>query len=198
MKNQRTQIIVEIALCVALSTALNFVAMRLPLNIAGGSISLTMLPIAVIALRRGPLIGALAGAAFGVIDLLMDPYIFVPAQVMLDYPVPYLLLGLGVGVFSSAYNARKPVQLSDGKKAPSRLLAMRSTVTILALVVGGALRFISHLFSGVVFFAEYAGGQNVWIYSAVYNISYLAPSLAAVAVCALIVMPVLDSAAPVS
>ena len=29
--------------------------------------------------------------------------------------------------------------------------------------------------SGAVFFAEYAGEQNAWIYSLVYNISYLGP-----------------------
>ncbi|MCL5046483.1 MAG: energy-coupled thiamine transporter ThiT, partial [Actinobacteria bacterium] len=38
-------------------------------------------------------------------------------------------------------------------------------------------RFLSHLISGVVFFASYAGNQNVWVYSAIYNGSYLVPEL---------------------
>lgn len=32
--------------------------------------------------------------------------------------------------------------------------------------------------AGVVFFASYAGNQNVWVYSAIYNGSYLLPELA--------------------
>ena len=31
--------------------------------------------------------------------------------------------------------------------------------------------------SGVVFFAEYAGSQNPWIYSIAYNATYLVPEL---------------------
>ena len=35
------------------------------------------------------------------------------------------------------------------------------------------LRLISHVLSGVVFYAEYAGDQNPWIYSIVYNGTFL-------------------------
>ena len=31
--------------------------------------------------------------------------------------------------------------------------------------------------SGAIFFAEYAGEQNAWIYSLTYNISYLGPNV---------------------
>ena len=31
------------------------------------------------------------------------------------------------------------------------------------------------LLAGAIFFAEYAGEQNAWVYSLVYNISYLGP-----------------------
>ena len=39
----------------------------------------------------------------------------------------------------------------------------------LGAVVAGILRFLSHVFSGVFAFAEYAGDQNPWIYSLGYN-----------------------------
>ena len=218
MRNQRTQTIVEASLCVALSAALNLVALRLPINIAGGSISLAMLPIAIIALRRGALTGAIAGTTFGLIDLLMEFFILYPAQVVLDYPLPYLLFGMGVGVFSTLYYGKPSViatpsasasvaqasaaatpspSTSATSFAPTLLqLTRKSAVATVAFFVGGTGRFISHVLSGVLFFAEYAGGQNVWVYSLVYNISYLLPSLVASAVCAIAIMPVLDRAAP--
>jgi len=200
MRNQRTQIIVELALCVALAAALNFASMRLPINVAGGSVSLVMLPIAVVALRRGALPGAAAGLMFGFLDLLMEPYILVPAQVALDYPLPYLSFGLGVGLFSALYMGRKPGQSQPDTSqsttdfTPSGVA--KSPVLIVAMLVGAFLRLVCHVLSGVIFFAEYAGDQNVWIYSFVYNISYIAPSVIAATICLLILMPILNRVVP--
>jgi len=198
MQNNRIQTIVEISLCVALSVVLNYVSIRLPFNIAGGSISLTMLPIAVIALRRGLFAGTAAGTVFGFIDLFMEPYILVPAQVALDYPVPYLLFGLGVGVFAGLYRSgQNSTDRQDGAGTSPRFSFMRSLITVIAVFSGGCLRFFSHVLSGVLFFAEYAGEQNVWLYSLVYNISYLGPSVVATLLCALVLLPILDRAVPV-
>jgi thiamine transporter len=219
MRTARILILVETALAVALAVVLNLLTLRLPINVAGGSISLTMLPIAVLALRRGPIAGLTAGALFGLLDLLMEPFILVPAQVALDYPVPYLLFGLGVGLFAGLY--QKAVEAggqsgeqSGGSGVPSgeqtggqagslgtspkgaRILAS-STIIVIALLVGGILRAITHVLSGVIFFAEYAGDQNVWVYSIVYNISYLGPSLTASLICALIISPILARAVPI-
>lgn len=211
MSNTRTLIIVEVALAIALAAVLNFIQMRLPINIAGGSISLAMLPIAVVALRRGAVSGVVAGAAFGFIDLLMEPFILVPAQVILDYPLPYLLFGLGVGLFSGLY---KKSSNKNGKQVTGRFLAQGSLVIIAAMVFGGLLRLASHVLSGVLFFAEYAAdffaesphlvtagaldsGLNVWIYSVVYNLTYLVPSVIGVTVCVLVIAPVLAKALPV-
>ena len=36
-------------------------------------------------------------------------------------------------------------------------------------------RLFAHFLSGVVFFAEYANGQNVLLYSLIYNASYILP-----------------------
>ena len=194
MRNTRILTIVEIALSVALSAVLNMLALRLPFNFAGGSISLTMLPVAVLALRRGALPGVVAGALFGLLDLLMEPYILVPAQVILDYPAPYLLFGLGVGLFAAAY---RHVMQKASETGRLTAFSLGSLVIILSMVTGGLMRYASHVLSGVLFFAEYAKGQNVWVYSLVYNVSYLAPSLLASMVCALILLPVLELAVPV-
>ncbi|MBU7016120.1 MAG: energy-coupled thiamine transporter ThiT [Theionarchaea archaeon] len=45
---------------------------------------------------------------------------------------------------------------------------------LLGVIVGIAGRFLCHFISGVIFFSEYAPeGMNPWIYSALYNGSYI-------------------------
>jgi thiamine transporter len=189
MQNNRIATIVECALGIALSAVLNLLALRLPVNFAGGSISLTMLPVAVVALRRGPVAGAVCGAAFGLLDLLMEPYIVFWAQVILDYPLPYLLFGAGVGAFAPLY--RKLADKGAGATARS------SAVIVASMAVGGVLRWCTHVLSGVIFFSENAVDQNVWIYSMLYNASYVLPSLIASCILALVLVPILARAVPV-
>jgi len=189
MRDKRIVVLVEVALAVALAAVLNMIQARLPINIAGGSISLTMLPIAVVALRRGALPGFAAGFIFGSLDLLLEPFIVHWIQVFMDYPFPYAFFGLGIGLFSSPY-------LKSAQGVPVQLMTA-SLIAAGAIVVGGLLRLATHIISGVVFFAEYAGGENVWIYSIVYNASYLVPSLVGTLIVALILLPVLATAGPV-
>ena len=63
MRSERVKTIVEIALCVALAAVLNLpgLRIRLPINIAGGTVSLSMVPIFVLALRRGLIAGIVGG-----------------------------------------------------------------------------------------------------------------------------------------
>lgn len=189
MRNKKVLIIAEIALATALAAVLGLWQITLPINIAGGSISLAMLPVLVLALRRGPIPGAICGALYGSLDLIMGKaYILHWAQVLLDYPLPYLVLGLGVGLFSALY--LKQMHARDFGKA--------SLIASIAIVVGGLLRFICHTLSGVIFFASYAGDMNVWVYSLGYNATYLVPSLIITLVLALLVLPALQRAVPVS
>ena len=46
-----------------------------------------------------------------------------------------------------------------------------------AVLLAGIGNYIMAVLSGSIFFAEYAGDQNAWIYSLVYNISYLGPNV---------------------
>ncbi len=187
MRNTKTLVIAEVAITVALCALVNFAAITLPINFAGGSISITMLPIAILALRRGPSIGALGGFIFGMIDLMMEPYIVHWIQVIFDYPLPYILFGLITGFFS-----RLVLSLLD-----KRSYAKAITLSLGAIVLGGIGRYIVHVISGVVFFASNAPeGQNVLIYSLVYNISYIAPSLVLVMILTAIILPPLYKAVP--
>lgn len=186
MRRERTRIIVEIALAAALGGVFHVVSVTLPLNIAGGEVAFTMLPIAIVALRRGTGAGVLCGALVGVIGLLYKPYVVHPAQVVLDYPLAFALVGL-----SGLLSPRVKAAVAVGRDAMGAGLAAS------AVVLGGAARFVAHFASGVVFFASNAPkGQPVWLYSVVYNATYMLPSIVICAVAAAVLVPVLERAVP--
>jgi thiamine transporter len=114
-----------------------------------------MVPIFWLALRRGPKIGIFSGAVLGVVDLAIEPFIVNPAQFILDYPLAFACLGLA-GLF------RKPEVVGP----------------IAGVVVGGTGRFLSHFVSGVIYFPQYApAGMSPVVYSAIYNATYMVPSI---------------------
>jgi len=143
-----TRVLAEVAISVALAYVLNMIIMyQLP---QGGSITLgSMVPILLVAFRRGPRIGVFAGTVFGLVQLFLGGYWFTLAQVILDYPLAYGLLGLA-GYF---------------RKSP-----------MVGVAVAMVMRFLAHFVSGVVFFGVYAPPElGPYVYSAVYNGSYMLP-----------------------
>ena len=175
MQSQRTRVLVEIALCVALAAVLKLWHIRLPWNIAGGDISLSMLPIFVLALRRGAWPALAAGLAFGVIDYFYEPYF-----------VAYAALAL-TGLASGAWK----------RATAGGHVASATAIATAAVTAGAAGRFVSHFISGIVFFGSNApAGQPVAVYSAIYNLSYVVPSAILCGAAALIVLPVLEAAVP--
>lgn len=125
----------------------------------GGSISAgSMIPIMIFALRWGILPGLVVGANYGLLDFILKPYFYHPVQFILDYILAYALLGLaGIGH-------------AKGENAST----LRMVFGVI-LAIGG--RMLSHVLSGVIFFSEYAGDQNPWVYSIIYNSTYLIPEL---------------------
>jgi thiamine transporter len=153
-----TKILAEIIVLVAAAGALSLMSHSFFSLPQGGSINVGMVPIFWLALRRGARIGIFAGTVFGVVDLAIDPFVVNPVQFILDYPLPFACLGLA-GFF---------------QKLP-----------IVGVVVGVTGRFVSHFVSGVVYFANYApAGMSPVVYSAVYNATYLVPSMI---VCAIVI-----------
>lgn len=188
MRNERVRVLTEIALAIALAAVLNlpFLRIQLPFNFAGGTISLNMLPIFVVALRRGVIAGVIAGALYGCIDAMLNPFIVHPIQFLLDYPVAYGLAGLA----GLAGGVLRRTAQDSGR---------RRTALIAAATLGVTGRFAAHWLSGVVFFGDYAPeGQPVWFYSLIYQATYLLPSLALTLVAALLVYPALERAVPAS
>lgn len=185
MRSERTKTIVEIALSVALSAVLGVLAVRLPINFAGGTVSLSMVPIVVLALRRGLYPGVIAGVLFGCADYLIEPFFVAPVQVFLDYLVAFGAVGVA-GLGSALY--RKRCTISPGAGA---------RVAVPFVILGGAARFAAAYVSGVVFFGQNAPtGQPVWLYSLLYNLSYLVPSIALCTAVAVLVLPAIEIAVP--
>lgn len=144
------KLIALIGVVLALSTVLSLIVVyRWP---QAGSITLgSMVPIIILSIVYGPEVGFVAGFLFGIINLIVDPQVYYPIQALFDYPLAYMSLGLA-GFFKK-----------------NKLLAP------IPAILG---RFIFHYLSGVIFFASYAPeGQSPYIYSAVYNASYLVPEM---------------------
>ncbi len=184
MAVSRVRMAAEIGLTIALAAVLQLIAVwQLP---QGGSYSLTMLPLFVLAILRGPGAGLTAGALYGVVDFMMKPYLFHWAQVVLDYPLAFALVGLA-GVSAPSWRAA----MADGRVG---VAFWRSAVP--GIVLGSLGRYAAHVLSGVIFFASYAieAGQEPILYSLAYN-AFVLVSGAACAVAAAAVLPALWSLA---
>ncbi|UCD97120.1 MAG: energy-coupled thiamine transporter ThiT [Candidatus Bathyarchaeota archaeon] len=147
----RTLIIAEAVVFVALATALSFVKLfSLP---QGGSVTAaSMIPLLWLSLRRGAKIGIFVCVVYGLIQLMVEPFVVHPVQFLLDYPIAFGALGLA-GLFQN-----RP---------------------FIGINIGILGRFLAHFASGVIFFSEWAPeGMSSFAYSAIYNGSYLLPELA--------------------
>jgi len=149
-KSYNTRLLTYGAIAIAASFVLSFLKiMEFP---NGGSITVaSMLPLFIFAVVAGPRWGMLAGLCYGMLQYIQEPFFVHWAQFLLDYPIAFAMLGLA-GLF------RKNI--------------------FLGAATGAFARFVCHFISGVVFFASYAGDQNVFLYSLIYNASYILPDLA--------------------
>jgi thiamine transporter len=152
--------IAEIGMAVALAAVLGQV--RLFVMPQGGSVSLELLPLVFVAVRRGVIPGVATGLLYGLLQLgLPGAFVLHPAQALLDYPLAFMGVGLAGLV---------RVGPLDGARGALQLLA--------AVAVAGAARLVFHFLSGLVFFAEYAPHWEApWLYALTYNLLYLVPEV---------------------
>ncbi len=150
--NTATVKITEGAVIIAAAVVLNF--FKLDLGPEGGSVNLVFIPLMVFALRRGVSWGFGAGLVFGVLKAIIGGGIAYGWQsLLLDYAVAYALVGL------------------------TGLLPKRP---VLGTVIGAAGCLASFVLSGVLIWGEYMPDsfygltmKNVWIYSLLYNGSFV-------------------------
>ncbi|HOA55108.1 MAG: energy-coupled thiamine transporter ThiT [Acetivibrionales bacterium] len=165
MKKQNTWMLVEAGMMIALAVILGeFVKIfEMPM---GGSVTLGgMVPLFLFAFRWGGKQGMIAGAVYGLLDLVIGYYSMHPVALILDYPLAFAMIGLA-GFF-------------------------RRTTTgyIGGIITSVFARFLCHVVSGVIFYASYAPeGQAPLVYSILYNGTFLGPELVITVVLSLVIL----------
>ncbi len=183
MRNQKTLLLTEIAIFTSFAMILEtFAKIALPLKFwpQGGTISIAMVPVFMIAYRWGTKAGCVTGALFGALQLASGEPAYSLLQALLDYIVAFSVLGIA-GVFAGRIKA---LMLEDNQKWV--------WVTILSIVAASGLRLGSHILSGFLFFSEFVPeGMPVWQYMALYNIGYIGPSVVLCSIAMVILMKTL-------
>lgn len=185
MSNSKTKMLVEGAVMIALATVLSFVKVyQLPW---GGSITLlSMLPIVVYSIKYGVSKGLMVsflyaliqfgqGIADGLFGWGLTPVMLVTC-ILLDYIIAFTVLGLA-GIF------RKKGLVGN----------------IIGIIISLILRFSCHFLSGVVVFAsagklwEGFSTDNTYLYSFLYNGSFMLPEIIFTVIGAVVLLTVPQS-----
>jgi len=145
-----TKVLAEVAILVALATVLSYI--RFVVFPQGGSVTLaSMVPLIILSYRRGWKVGIFACLVHGMIQFYQDPYMLSLAQVLLEYPVAFGVIGLA-GIFKGN--------------------------ELIGAVVSLGLRFLAHTLAGVVFWSDYAPpDMSPILYSVIYNGTYMLPEI---------------------
>ncbi|GAA0328296.1 energy-coupled thiamine transporter ThiT [Bacillus carboniphilus] len=173
--SSKTLFLVEVAIFTAIAYLLDYVSGILMKNFwpQGGSVSLAMVPVVIMAFRWGLKGGLATGFLLGSIQLFSGfATIYYFLQIIFDYSLAFAVVGFA-GIFAKSVQRA----LVNGNKGQLLVFA------IFGSVLGGLLRYFIHFISGVTFFAQYAPeDQPVWLYSIVYNGGYMIPSIIITAV----------------
>lgn len=149
-KSTNTKQLVFCAMIVALGTVASFLKVyEFPF---GGTITLcSMLFVCLAGYFYGPSTGIITGCAYGILQLITQPFIVYPLQVMVDYIFAFSALGLS-GLFYKSKNG-----------------------LLKGYLLGVFGRYVFAVISGWIFFSEYAWqGWAPLPYSLVYNGIYIA------------------------
>ena len=180
MQNKKTLALVESAVMIAIATVLSIIKIaELPY---GGSITLaSMLPIAIIAYRRGTGWGVASALVYSVIQQLLGlkslTYVTtwqsILAVILLDYIIAFTVVGLA-GIF------RKPVK-------------NQAVALTLGCVLVSVLRYVCHVISGATVWAGLSiPTQAALSYSFIYNATYMLPECIILAISAMYIGSLID------
>lgn len=149
--------IVETAMLVALAVGLDLPGLKIRIGVSGGSISFTMLPLFILALRLGTFKGFIGcGVIYGTITCFLDGWGFY------SFPFDYLFGYGSICVVGLFYKLIFP---EDGK------LHVKGFIFLSVGVVSAiALRLLSATISGVIYY------ETPFLASLSYNALYILPS----------------------
>ena len=137
--------------------------------INGGSIGFAMIAVLIVGLRRGFLPALLTGLIMGILDVADGAYVLNFWQLCLDYIFPYMFVAFA--------GLLRPLFVRAESKQGKILWI------IVATIVGGMGKFLSHYLAGIIFWADPSG--FAWdlkdmapaLYCFVYNIAFVGPSI---------------------
>ena len=170
---QSVQGLAEDAMLIAAAFILNFI--KIPLGATGGSINFQMLPLMLIALRRGPVTGFVCGGfIYGLITCLTDGYGFA------TYPFDYLIAFGSVAVMGFFSKFILP---TEENKYP---LWLSEILVFAAGLLSTFIRFVGSTTSSMVIY----GYQ--FVPALAYNALYIPLSGAAAVLVLMIALPALQ------
>ncbi|MDM5299212.1 energy-coupled thiamine transporter ThiT [Bacillus pumilus] len=170
--------LMEIAMMTSLALVLDYLSglfFRMP---NGGSLALIMIPVILMSIRWGMSTGFIIGVLIAGLQLLNNPIIATPVQGFLDYFVASVVICLS-GIFAGLI--KTAIQEKHRKK--------QIVYITLSVFVASFFRLLTFFTSGVIFFSHYAPkGTPGWVYSLIYNGSYMVPSfiICSIVLCILI------------
>lgn len=152
---KNTYAIVETATLTAIGVVLEIIATIVPIlqMPQGGRVSLILLPIVLVSLRRGYIYGMISGFISGLVVFMLDGFFIHWGSIIFDYFLAFTLVGF-TAVFKKEVFKDHVVKF------------------ILAITLASVIRYLMHSFSGVIFFGEFTE-RNSWEYSFIlYNLPY--------------------------
>jgi len=163
-----TKRITTSAILIATALVLDFISRIIPGMPQGGSITLaSLVPILVISYCYGWKWGVFSALVFGILKAILSRnFAWMPEPTFWSFTTVALLdYIVAFGVIGLADLFRKPFKNESFGYAFSCVVVM-------------FLRFLCHFASGIIIwypFAEAAGFDNRWLFSAIYNGSYMLP-----------------------
>ncbi|MCI1985995.1 MAG: energy-coupled thiamine transporter ThiT [Lactobacillus sp.] len=159
--HQKLQVLLEVAIIAAFAMALEYVPHKT--GISSVEMSYGLIPISVLALRRGAGPALAAGFTWGILDLLLigigEGSVLNVTQGFIEYPVAFTVAGLGGLLYQPFQKA-----LQANKRLTSLALAWG------AVALGVVAKYLCHFYAGWVFWGAYAPkGMAAWLYSLVIN-----------------------------
>ena len=158
MNGKKTNFITEVGIFASVGLVLDFLSgLFSPVIWAqGGSISVAMIPIFIMGYRWGLKGGLLTGFVVGTTQVIWSSYLINPVQVLLDYSLPYTLLGF-VGISATMFK--------------DSTFLKQTVIIFITVFITGMLRTTSHVISGVYYWDTTFWG------SVIYNGGFMLPSV---------------------
>lgn len=160
MQNQRFKIITEIAIFAVLALILDLLDIGFGWTI---EISVKLLPIILLSIRRGIGPGLVGGLLYAVLQTMVgNAWILSPIQYLLEYPIAFASVGL------AGFMHRPMQRVLLTEPANKR---KQTGIAVLAMLIAFVVKYINQILAGVFFWADNLPEHlNAWTNSLIINV----------------------------